>query len=111
MPKKTIHTIQMKELENEFISDSMDYTVQLINTLKPSIYRNMTKSNLNNILQGATETPPYIEYITSEPYNEYIRPYFLEFYPNKEYITNKGTLQKYYKIVVDYLIEQQTNEI
>ena len=57
-------------------------------------YIPMTKSNLNNILRGVAPIPPYIQNIYNEEYEEYIKPFFEEIYPNKKDITNKRLEKK-----------------
>lgn len=112
MPKKIIIIFTLKDYEHQqLISDNLEYAVEIINTFRESIYKPMTKSNLHNILRGDSPLPNYILELESEDFESYIRPYFEEFYPNKIHFTNKGTLQKYYKKVVEYLIEQQTEEM
>lgn len=111
MPKKIILSIKIKDYDDTLICDSLAHGVDIINGLKPIQYRDMTISNLSNILRDTIITPSYIEDITSYNYNEYVRPYFLELFPEKEYITNKGSLSKYYKITIDYILEEQTNDL
>jgi len=112
MPRKTIVIFTLKDYgEQEIISDSLEYAVELINTFREKIYKPMTKSNLNNILRGVAPMPPYIQNIYNEEYEEYIRPFFEEMYPDKKDITNKTTLNKYYKKIIEYLIEKQIEEL
>mgnify|MGYP003115786568 CR=1 FL=1 len=111
MPRKTIIIFTLKDYDQQIISDNLEYAVEIINTFRDSIYKPLTKSNLNNILRGVAPIPPYIQEIYNEPYEEYIRPFFEEIYPNKKEITNKTTLNKYYKKIIDYLIEKQIEEL
>ena len=67
MPRKTIIIFTLKDYgEQEIISDSLEYAVELINTFRDKIYKPMTKSNLNNILRGVAPIPPYIQNIYNE---------------------------------------------
>jgi len=109
--KKIIIEFKIKDYETAYISDNMNDAVELINTLKESIYKNMTKSNLNNILRNKSPLPDYIESIEKIDFIEFVRPLFIEIYPNKKDITNITTLQKWYNRIIKDLIEHQFDEI
>ena len=109
--KKIIIELKFKDLEDEYISDNMIDAVELINNLKESIYKNMTKSNLNNILRGEAPKPPYIEYINKIDFIEYVKPLFEEIYPNKKHITNNTTLQKWYNRIITDIIDHQFDNL
>ena len=79
--------------------------------MKEDIYKDLSKSNLNNILRDIAPMPDYIEYINKVEYNEYTRPLFIEHYPSKKDIINPSTLSKYYKKIIDNIIEHQFDNI
>jgi len=109
--KKIIIELKFNDLEDEYICDSLEYCTEIINTLKESIYKNMTKSNLNNILRGEAPKPPYIEYINKIDFIEYVKPLFEEIYPNKKNITNKTTILKWYNRIIADIIDHQFDNL